>query len=218
MKQFQHPELIKCNPLIEPINEQANESSDGQTAGEGQPASGRPKPPAKPSGAQYQHRILHPELSSSSLPSTVQPSAMHPAQNVYTPTTMGPSKQPTFMMGTAGPGATYRYRPTLGQQVLVNTALKRNRRHTLANVRWVIVLVDSSLIEIDDRLKCCSSERRFSIIKSHILWTSCNIKGDVRFFENTTSYLAFESMKVDGAVCSRQTFFYYFLQLVASEL
>ena len=144
MKQFQHPELVKCNPLIESINEQANESSDNnndQTSAEDRPANSRPKPST---GSPLQHRILHPELSSTSLPSTslpssVQPSSAHPAaQNVvYTPTTlsMQPSKQPTFMMGTAGPGATYRYRPTLGQQVLVNTALKRNRRHTLANVR-----------------------------------------------------------------------------------
>lgn len=141
MKQFQHPELVKCNPLIESINEQANESSDNndQTSAEDRAASSRPKPSAS---AQYQHRILHPELSSTSLPSTslpssVQPSSAHPQNVVYTPTTlsMQPSKQPTFMMGTAGPGATYRYRPTLGQQVLVNTALKRNRRHTLANVR-----------------------------------------------------------------------------------
>ena len=143
MKQFQHPELIKCNPLIESINEQANESAENadQLSADERPTAARPKQSTKPASAQYQPRILHPELSpstslpSTSLPSTVQPSSAHVIYTTPTTLGIGQSKQPTFMMGTAGPGATYRYRPTLGQQVLVNTALKRNRRHTLANVR-----------------------------------------------------------------------------------
>lgn len=152
--QFQHPELIKCNPLNESINEdneKSNESDD-------KPLEQQPQKITKPQlQPQQQYRILHPDLPTSSnlitssnftpIPTNITTNLINPnlpgnvsnpripstiVQNVGPATTINqPIQQNSFLIGTTGPGASYRYRPTLGQKVLVDSALKRNRRHTL---------------------------------------------------------------------------------------
>lgn len=133
MKQFQHPEIPELmNPLItEPINERNNNDRTNELSDvkihplEPKPTKCKPQP-VRPANYQ-QHRILHPELSSSSLPSTSLPSTAE--QEDVCAQTLNINQPPTKQQTSVT-----KYKPTLGQQVLVNSALRRNRRHTLARV------------------------------------------------------------------------------------
>jgi len=133
MKQFKHPELI--NPLIsEPVNESSNDRTNELSDVEIQQPLEQTKQhkttQAKPANYQ-QHRILHPELSSSSLPSASDVEEQEEQKNVYSQTTLSKNQE---TQAKAQQSFLAKSKPTLGQQVLVNSALKRNRRHTLAKV------------------------------------------------------------------------------------
>ena len=119
MKSFQHPELMKCNPLAESINEdnneQANESSDIvntdlQNLTKAQTNTSKPN-------HQQQYRILHPDLptnsnlvtSSNQIMTSNIPTTRIPTtniQNVCPSTTINLNQQQpistNYMVGTAG--------------------------------------------------------------------------------------------------------------------
>lgn len=113
--EFQHPELIKCNPLIEQTNETDKDEESVEEI--------RIKPTVTQQSTKPTTSNQHPSTSSSAL---IQQNV-----NVFSPATLNinQQQQPTFMVGTAGPGATYR-RP-LVQQVKISILLYINLFITL---------------------------------------------------------------------------------------